>query len=261
MPAIDSQPDGAPVWFDLSSSDPAAAAKFYGDLFGWGQYELPVEFGGYSYFTYEGKMVAGLGPKPPGEEIPDIWCTYFQTSDIEKSVTQVAAAGGSVLAGPMDIPLQGFMAFATDRAGAVFGLWQPREHRGFGIFMEPSAPCYFELQTTDYPAALEFYRDVLGNPVITVADTDDFRYSQLAQQDLEAGERHAGIVDASKDLPPEVPSHWSVYIGVESADATAAKATELGGTVVQAPEDTPHGRIATLGDPWGATIKLYQLKV
>jgi hypothetical protein len=47
MPVIDSQPDGVPVWFDLSSSDPAAA-KFYGDLFGWGRYELPVEFSGYS---------------------------------------------------------------------------------------------------------------------------------------------------------------------------------------------------------------------
>ncbi|WP_414731593.1 VOC family protein [Williamsia sp.] len=60
-------------------------------------------------------------------------------------------------------------------------------------------------------------------------------------------------------LAPGVPSHWSVYIGVEDSDATAAKAAELGGIVVQGPEDTPYGRLATINDPWGAMIKLFQL--
>ncbi len=30
-----SAPVGAPIWFDLMSSDPARAAEFYGGLFGW----------------------------------------------------------------------------------------------------------------------------------------------------------------------------------------------------------------------------------
>lgn len=270
MPVLESQPDGVPVWFDLSSSDPAAAATFYGGLFGWDQEPLGVEFGGYSFFTYRDKMIAGLGPKPPGQDFPDVWCTYFQTADIEKAVREASEAGGSVVAGPMDIPRQGFMAIVADPGsdpatnngrnpqGAVFGLWQPREHKGFQLHMEVGAPCYFELLSTGYGAAVEFYRTVLGREVVTVSDTDEFRYSQLSLPDANPGEGLAGIMDGVRFLPPDVPSHWSIYIGVENADETAAKAAELGGTVIDSPEDTPYGRLATISDPFGAMLKLHQ---
>lgn len=270
MPTIDTRPDGVPVWFDLSSSDPDAAAKFYGELFGWDRTEPAEQFGGYANFTFQDKLIAGIGPKM-APDTPDFWGMYFQTSDIGSSVKKVTEAGGSILVEPMEIPELGTMAIATDRGsnpdsapgsnphGAVFGFWEPQSHKGFELYMEVGAPCYFELETTDFPAAVEFYREVLGNPVITVGDTEEFRYSQLALPGQGPGEGHAGIMDASSYLPPEVPSHWSVYVGVKSADATAAKVTELGGTVVAEPEDTPYGRLATIGDPWGALLKLHQV--
>ncbi|WP_020106333.1 VOC family protein [Nocardia sp. 348MFTsu5.1] len=270
MPTIDSHPDSVPVWFDLSSSEPVAAAKFYGDLFNWDCTEPNEEFGGYATFSYQDKRIAGIGPKM-APDTPDYWGMYFQTSDIDASVKKVSEAGGSILVESMEIPELGKMAIVTDRGsnpdtspglnphGAVFGFWEPQSHKGFQLYNEVSAPCYFELQTTDHAAAVDFYGQVLDSPVVTVSDTDEFRYSQLAQQGQGPGEGHAGIMDASSYLPPEVPSHWAIYIGVESADATAAKATELGGTVVQAPEDTPYGRLATISDPWGAMIKLHQV--
>lgn len=270
MPTIDSRPDGVPVWFDLSSSEPVAAAKFYGQLFGWECTEPDEQFGGYANFTHKGKLIAGIGPKM-APDTPDFWGMYFQTSDINASAKKVTEAGGSILVEPMEIPELGTMAIATDRGsnpetapglnphGAVFGFWEPASHKGFELQMEVGAPCYFELQSTDFPAAVDFYHEVLGNPVVTVGDTDDFRYSQLALSGQGPGEGHAGIMDASRYLPPEVPSHWSIYIGVEDADASAAKATELGGTVIQGPEDTPYGRLASIGDPWGAMIKLHQV--
>jgi predicted enzyme related to lactoylglutathione lyase len=51
---------------------------------------------------------------------------------------------------------------------------------------------------------------------------------------------------------------WNVYFDVEDADATAALAVELGGSIVDAPEDTPYGRLATLADPTGTRFKLVQ---
>ena len=260
--------DGVAVWFDLSSTDPAAAADFYGRLFGWDHTEMDERFGGYSQFTHKGKLIAGLGPKPdPG--MPDFWCTYFQTSDIEATVKTVAASGGSVFQDPMEIPEQGTMAIVMDPGGdpetganphgAVFGLWQPGQHTGFELHMEAGAATYFELQTTGYPRAVEFYGEVLGNPVVSLGDTDEFRYSQLSLPDRAPGEGYAGIMDASGYLPSEVPSHWAIYIGTDDADATVTQAVELGGTVVAAPEDTPYGRLATIGDPFGAMIKLQQV--
>ena len=51
---------------------------------------------------------------------------------------------------------------------------------------------------------------------------------------------------------PDTPPHWSVTFGVDDAEATAAKATELGGTVVFGPIDVPWSRIAVISDPQGA---------
>ena len=55
---------------------------------------------------------------------------------------------------------------------------------------------------------------------------------------------------------PGVPNHWHVYFAVADADAAAAKVTELGGTVMVEPFDTPVGRIAVVSDPQGAVFSI-----
>jgi hypothetical protein len=52
----------------------------------------------------------------------------------------------------------------------------------------------------------------------------------------------------------DVPGHWSVTFAVEDADATAAKAAELGATVAVAPFDAPWVRMTIITDPQGATF-------
>ena len=48
-----------------------------------------------------------------------------------------------------------------------------------------------------------------------------------------------------------MPSTWATYFAVSNADATTARAVELGGQVVQAPTDTTFGRLAVLRGPFG----------
>jgi uncharacterized protein len=63
-------------------------------------------------------------------------------------------------------------------------------------------------------------------------------------------------------MPPPmegIPNVWNAYFAVDDADATAAKVTELGGSVVQEPFDTPVGRIAVVRDPQGATFSIIKL--
>ncbi|TMK52071.1 MAG: VOC family protein, partial [Actinobacteria bacterium] len=79
-----------------------------------------------------------------------------------------------------------------------------------------------------------------------------FRYTTLGEGESQL----AGIMDASAFLPEGVPAHWSIYFGVEDADAALAKITELGGSIVRPAEDTPYGRLATATDPTGAQFKL-----
>ena len=53
---------------------------------------------------------------------------------------------------------------------------------------------------------------------------------------------------------PDSSAHWGVTFSTADADATAAKAAELGGTVVAPPIDAPYSRMTVLGDPQGATF-------
>ena len=60
-----------------------------------------------------------------------------------------------------------------------------------------------------------------------------------------------GMIDMTGRVPDEVPAHWLVYFAVEDADATIAKAEELGGSKAVGPVDLPFGRFAVLHDPNG----------
>ncbi|MGH8774808.1 MAG: VOC family protein [Jiangellaceae bacterium] len=53
---------------------------------------------------------------------------------------------------------------------------------------------------------------------------------------------------------PDTPAQWSVIFAVDDADATAAKAAELGGAVVVPPVDAPWVRVTVIADPQGATF-------
>ena len=55
------------------------------------------------------------------------------------------------------------------------------------------------------------------------------------------------------------PPHWNLYVAVENADQIAARATELGGTVLVAPFDVmTFGRMAVIQDPSGAVFSIWQ---
>ena len=154
----------------------------------------------------------------------------------------------------MPVMALGTMVVVADPSGAVISGWQAGEHPGFGAFAEPGTPSWFELHTREFDAAVDFYRQVFGWDVHSVSDSPEFRYSTLGEGD----DALAGIMDASAWLPEGAPSHWSVYFGTADADATIARAVELGGSVVVPAEDTPYGRLATLADPSGIVFKLVQ---
>jgi predicted enzyme related to lactoylglutathione lyase len=261
MPNRDQIPDGAPCWIELLSSDPDRARSFYAELFGWTSEAGGEEYGGYVNFSLGGRTIAGMmGRTPEMGDAPDAWSIYFATDDVRKTVEAVEANGGTVAMPPMPVPADGHLghfAFVSDPAGAFLGLWQPGAHHGFGVWSEIGAPSWIELLTTDYEASLRFYRDVLRWDTKVIGDTDEFRYTQLRDPDHEEAGL-AGVMDARSFLPEGVPSHWSVYIGVEDADATITKAASMGGVVVQGPDDTPYGRLASLTDPTGAMFKIVQ---
>ena len=252
MPKPEATPPGAPCWVDLATSDPDRSRAFYGGLFGWTSEDAGEEFGHYVNFSKNGERVAGCMQNNPEYGSPDGWGIYLSTDDAKRTIDEAQAAGCSVVVPAMDVGDLGVMAIITDVGGATIGMWQPREHTGFGLRDEDGTPGWFELHTRDYDAAVEFYRRVFRWETRTEGDTPQFRYTTLATADVQ----YAGIMDATAFLPDGVPAQWSVYFRVASTDAAIERAVGLGASVVLPAEDTPYGRLAQLADPTGATFKL-----
>jgi len=204
----------------------------------------------YSMAKLGDKDVAAIAPQSPelkAAGAPPMWNTYIAVDSADEAAARVEAAGGQVAMPPFDVMDAGRMAFVLDPSGAAVALWQANQHIGSTLVNEPGTVTWNELITTD-PAAIKFYEQVLGVTTSTV-DMGPGEYTLFHVNDQ--------MVGGSTPPPMEgVPNHWHVYFAVEDADATAAKATELGGSVMVAPFDTPVGRIAILTDPQGAVFSV-----
>jgi predicted enzyme related to lactoylglutathione lyase len=245
--------NGVPSWVDLGSPDPDAAAAFYQGLFGWEYQEGPPEAGGYRLATLRGRAVAGLGPaQNPG---PPVWATYVSVDDAKDAMAKVADGGGTVVVEPFDVMGQGHMGVFQDPQGAFLSVWQPGEMAGAGIVNEPGTYSWSELLTTNVDAAKSFYNKVFGWGADTAGE------GPSAYTEWKIGDRSVGGMMAKPaEMPAEVPPHWAVYFTVEDADAAAAKATGLGGSLIMPPMDIQPGRFAVLADPTGAAFNVIALK-
>ena len=252
MPRRNVAPLGAPCWIDLFSSDTDKAQQFYGGIFDWTAEVGGPEYDGYINFSKDGVLVAGCMHNDGSAGVPDGWNTYLAVADAKETVESASDHGATVHMQPMEVMDLGSMAMIADPGGAAIGVWQPALHKGFGVFGEAGAPGWFELHTRDYDTVIPFYRDVFGWDTHTMSETPEFRYTTLGEGD----DSLAGVMDATSSLPDGAQSYWAVYIAVADADATAAKATELGGSVVVPPENTPYGRLATITDSTGASLRL-----
>ncbi|OLB73483.1 MAG: hypothetical protein AUI14_26130 [Actinobacteria bacterium 13_2_20CM_2_71_6] len=237
---------GTPNWVDLGSTDVAAAAQFYGGVFGWTLDDLGPDAGGYGIFRKDGKQVAGLGPATDPTRGTS-WSTYFATDDVDDVASKVQASGGQVVLAPMDVMDQGRMAVFTDPGGVFFSAWQPGKHRGAELVNQPGSLTWNELATPDLDAGKTFYEQVFG---LTTRDigNEEMSYTLLEVE----GRPVAGAMPAAEGMP----TAWSVYFAVDDCDQVYAKALELGAQAVMPPQDSPPGRFAILVDPQGGAFAI-----
>jgi predicted enzyme related to lactoylglutathione lyase len=74
------------------------------------------------------------------------------------------------------------------------------------------------------------------------------------------GKSIGGMMLKREDMPADMPPSWGVYFAVADADATVARAEELGATLFMGPTDIEPGRFAVLSDPVGAVFSVLALK-
>lgn len=271
MPERDGYIPGVPCWVDTTQPDPDDAAAFYRGLFGWEFEEtMPAGSGGrYLIARVRGGDVAAVSSQPPGAPSHAVWNTYIWVENADAAAAKAREAGGSVVSEPFDVTDAGRMAVLADPEGAVFCVWQARRHKGARVVNEPGSLNFNVLSIRDAEAAKRFYGAVFGWTTLDLGagefwalpgygDYLETLTPGIRQRTAELGA--AGFEDVVAAIAPiagddpDSSAHWGVTFSTTDADATAAKAAELGGTVVAPPTDAPYSRMTVLGDPQRATF-------
>lgn len=246
-------PQGSPAWTDLTVSDLPRSQAFYTGLFGWSFTGGGEEYGGYCNAVLDGRAVAGISPPMPGGEggeAPHTWTVYLAADDAQAVHQTVTAVGGSAVLEPMQVGPFGTMAVYADPTGAVFGTWQSGEHSGWQLWQENNAVCWAEAMVGDFESGKQFYARAFGY-TYTDMSAEGTPYATFRPRG--AAEDMGGI-----GVPEGQPPHWLVTFAVEDADATAARATDSGGSVVMEPFDMEYGRYAVLAGPDGEPFGVLQ---
>jgi predicted enzyme related to lactoylglutathione lyase len=227
--------EGVPCWVDAQLPDVEAGKRFYGELFGW---TFEPSYGSTTWALKDGDPVATLVPKTDGR-LPTVWTVYFATPDAQALCRRIRAAGGQVVTAPVPVGDLGTAALVTDPQSAVFAVWQPGSHPGFGRRHEPGTFAWAELYTSDTEAANAFYGDLFQEALFGPGAKPDF-----------------GRAPVSDVFPVEMPPHFLVHFRVEEVPAALEEVTRLGGRVQAPPFDTSYGTVAVVTDNQGASFAL-----
>ena len=250
MPEREGFPAGVPAWIDTS--------------------QPPGADGRYLLATLDGREVAAIGSQRAGDPAAPAWNTYVAVDSADSTASLISDAGGNVVADPSALGDAGRTAICADPAGAAFGLWQPGLVKGAQIVNAPGTWNFSVLHTRDIEDSRHFYARVFGwemddvemgpmaGTMVRLPGYADF----LEQYDPGIRQRHAdfGAPPGFSEcvawiLPPDdhlASPAWNVTFAVADADATAARASELGGTVVVEPFDVAPVRSSVIRDPQGA---------
>lgn len=248
---------GMPIWYELQTSDVAAAKTFYGDIVGWTTTAFPSPDGGmeYNILNVGETGVAGLAGLMDGSPTGGpAWLAYFHVADVDASVAETEKAGGKTHMPPTDLPNVGRIALVNDPQGVLFYVMTPDPSMGDqeSTSYSPTLPgrcSWNELVTTDQKAALPFYSSLLGwssKEAMPMGEMGDYTFVDCGDVRLGA------MMDRAS---PEQPLKWTFYFAIPDVDAAVDKVKSGGGTVIMGPMDVPGGqRIIVAVDPQGASV-------
>jgi hypothetical protein len=243
------------LWYETLTNDVNGAIAFYTKVIGWGTQSWDGMGTPYHMWANGEKTIGGIMQMPPDAAAPPHWLGYVGTPDVMATTARAEELGAKVFLRNMNVPTVGTMSVMQDPFGAFFAAYTPE------TAMPPAVPgvgdiTWHEIATTDVDACLAFYGDLFG-------------WKKLAAHDMGAmgvyleygldNEPLGGIYLKPADMP--APPHIMYYIRVDDLEATMARVTEHGGTVMLGPHEVPGGdRIAMCADPQGAAFALHWKK-
>ena len=254
-PAHPPKPLEAPMandfcWFELVTTDAAAAGDFYKRVVGWETEASSGPAGPYTIFKADQIPVGGMMEM---KGMHPAWLGYVAVDDVDAFAAKVTAAGGLVHKPPQDIPDVGRFAVVEDSQGAVFVLFRgasatPPPRPGP---MAPGSLGWAELHAADWEKAFGFYSGLFGwvkHDAVPMGEMGTYQTVGLADAAF------AGMFNGHEPAPRP---YWLYYFGVDDIDAAGERVKDGGGQVLMGPMEVPGGAfVINATDPQGGMFAL-----
>jgi uncharacterized protein len=244
------------VWYELMTTDTAAADTFYRDVVGWsaqdsGMPEIEIK---YTLFMMGDAHIAGLMDIPPeAQGVPPNWLGYVAADDVDATTAQAQRLGASVHVAPRNIPNVGRFSVLGDPQGATFALFKSANQPEGGLpdQMAPGRIGWHELYAADWTTAFPFYSELFGWRKLDAMDMGAMGTYQLFGID-------AAPIGGMMSKPPEIPvPFWLYYFNVGDIDAAVGRVTAGGGRLMMGPIEVPGGSfVIQAQDPQGGMFAL-----
>jgi len=253
------------IWYELMTSDADGARDFYSAVVGWdidATSDAPMD---YRMISAANGPVAGLMPLTAEMQsggARSCWMGYIAVDEVDRSVADIKARGGSIHMEPWDIPDVGRAAFVADPQGVMFYIMKPTPpannpdavSTSFSATEPMQGHCAWnELSSTDPEASKAFYGKLFG-----WAQDGDMDMGPLGKYEFWWASDKRFMLGAVMPKMAEMPiPMWTYYFRVPDIDSAVATITERSGCILQEPIEIPGGDFSMVGmDPQGAPFAL-----
>lgn len=117
--------------FEIHAENPEAAIAFYKGLFGWefskwegGEYWL-ITTGPEGTPGINGGLLPRRGPAPVDGQGVNAYACTITVPNLDEMLSKIEPAGGRICLAKMPIPGVGWLGYAIDNQGNIFGMMQP----------------------------------------------------------------------------------------------------------------------------------------
>ena len=242
------------AWYELMTTDVAAARAFYSNVVGWEARDASTTELAYTLFSATNAPISGLMALP--EEARRMgatprWMGYVGVDKADATTDRIKRLGGVVHVPPTDSNI-GRISVVADPQTAILALVEGLKTGSSQAaeLDQPGQVGWHELLAVDWAEAFGFYAELFGWQKV---DTESGPVD--AYQLFSAGGQTIGGMFTKRPVEP-VP-YWLFYFNVGDIDAAAERGRRGGGQVFEGPFVVPEGSwIARCIDPQGAIFAL-----
>jgi uncharacterized protein len=241
------------AWYELMTTDIAAAAAFYAGVMGWDTQDASTPDLAYTLTMVGTVPVGGLMGLPPEARKKGAtprWMGYVAVDEVDAVARLFKRLGGSIYVPPTNTNIGRISVVADPQAATlalVTGL-KPGRQDSAGLD-EIGHVGWHELLADDWKKAFAFYGDIFG-----WQKSDEIGTTENYQLFSDGGLTMGGMFTKR---PVEPLAFWLFYFNVDDIDAAMARVKTGGGQIFEGPYELPNGAwIVRCRDPQGAGFAL-----